>query len=80
MSWGENKRNHFRLKARAILERLVRRFDYEVVAGFVPKKHQKLMAHIRKTNERQKKNKQKRYESEEGGLSQVSRDRKHKPR
>ena len=34
------------------MERLVRKFDFEMVAGFVPKKHQKLMQHIRKTNDR----------------------------
>lgn len=43
---------HLRLKCRVILERLVRKFDHEMVASFVPKKHQKLMMHIRKMNER----------------------------
>ena len=57
MSWGENKRNHFRLKSRGILERLVRKLDYDTVAGFVPKKHQKLMQHIRRTNERRRRRK-----------------------
>ena len=40
-----------------ILERLVRKCGYEVVANFVPEKHKKLIVHIRKMNERQKKKK-----------------------
>ena len=57
LSWGENKRNHFRLKSRVILEKLVRKFDFEMVSSFVPKKHQKLMAHIRRANEKRKRKK-----------------------
>jgi ribosomal RNA-processing protein 12 len=54
LSWSQNDRNHFRLKARVILERLIRKFDFEMVASLVPKKHQKLMSHIRKTEARHK--------------------------
>ena len=57
LSWSENTRSHFRLKARVILERLIRKCGYDVVASFVPEKHKKLVVHIRKMNERQKKKK-----------------------
>ena len=84
--WSEDPKSHFRLKARFILERLIRKFrcahafglcaspvtslpsipalsppppspSYEVVSGMVPRKHQKLMVHIRKLTEREKKRK-----------------------
>ena len=67
LSWGENKRNHFRLKSRGILERLVRKFGHEMVASFVPKRHQRLMVHIRKANERRK---QRKNQPGEGGEEQ----------
>ena len=69
LSWGENTRSHFRLKARVILERLIRKCGYDVVANFVPEKHKKLVVHIRKMNERQKKKKLSKMEDsvKEGG-------------
>ncbi len=70
LSWGEKKRNHFRLKSRSILERLVRKFDHEMVASYVPKKHQKLMLHIRKSSERRKRERG-RGREEEGGSDGV---------
>ena len=42
----------------------MRKFDLEMVAGFVPKKHQKLMVHIRKASEKRRR---KREEGEEEG-------------
>ena len=82
LCWGGNKRNHFRLKSRAVLERLVRKLDYETVASFVPKKHQKLMVHIRRMNDRQKKKKlleRERYTDDEERFDQRKR-KNHKPR
>lgn len=82
MSWGEDKRNHFRLKSRAVLERLVRKLDYEMVASFVPEKHQKLMVHIRRMNDRQKRKKlleRERHLDDEERLDRRKR-KNHKPR
>lgn len=62
LSWSENTRSHFRLKARVILERLIRKCEYDVVMNFVPEKHKKLVVHIRKMNERQKKKKKSKLE------------------
>eukprot|EP00731_Ephydatia_muelleri_P020499 Em0013g226a len=69
LSWGEDSKNHFRLKARVILERLVRKFGYERVAGVVPEKHKKLIVHIEKMNERQKRKKRAKHEQGEGSES-----------
>ena len=44
-----------RLKSWVILENLVRKFDFEMVSSFVPKKHQKLMAHIYREPTKKKK-------------------------
>lgn len=68
-SWSDNNSGHFRTKSRDILERLVRKFGYEVVASFVPIKHKKLVAHIRKSVERQKRKKKQAKEAG-AGLSQ----------
>lgn len=35
----------------------MRKFDCELVASFVPKKHQRLILHIKKANERRKQKK-----------------------
>ena len=70
LSWGEDSKNHFRLKARVILERLVRKFGYERVAGVVPEKHKKLIVHIEKMNERQKRKKREKHE--QGGSGSES--------
>ena len=71
LSWGDNKRNHFRLKCRVILERLVRKFGLDMVAAFIPKKHQRLVLHIRKTAERQRR---RRRQQGEGGGSEEAED------
>lgn len=82
LSWGEDKRNHFRLKSRAVLEKLVRKMDYSTVANYVPKKHKKLMVHIRRMNSRHKRDKllqkERRAEHDER-LGQVTRN-SYKPR
>eukprot|EP00271_Cylindrocystis_brebissonii_P012543 TRINITY_DN3123_c0_g1_i1.p1 TRINITY_DN3123_c0_g1~~TRINITY_DN3123_c0_g1_i1.p1 ORF type:complete len:429 (-),score=108.54 TRINITY_DN3123_c0_g1_i1:301-1473(-) len=47
------------MKVRVILERLVRRCGYDVVARGIPEQHAKLLTHIRKTKEREKRAKDK---------------------
>ena len=79
-SWNEDNRSHFRLKSRDILERLVKKFSYEIIASYVPDKHKKLISHIRKMVDRQRKkkkqSKEKKDASEEGGEER----KPHKPR
>lgn len=80
LSWGENTRSHFRLKARVILERLIRKCGYEMVASFVPEKHKKLVVHIRKMNERQKKKKLSKLEDSTSREDHSHPKRSSKPR
>lgn len=37
-------------------------YSLEMISGFVPKQHKRLIAHIRKTNERQKRKKREKRE------------------
>ncbi len=61
----------------------MRRLDYEMVASFVPKKHQKLMVHIRKMTFRQKRRKMERQLARDGEEEEEvcpRRGASHKPR
>lgn len=49
--------SHFKEKTRHIFERLIRRFSYEAVEGFVPEEDRKLLSNIRKRKERAKRRK-----------------------
>lgn len=54
------------LQVRVILERLVRRLDYESVAEHIPEEERKLLIHIRKEQQR------KARKSQAGGRDEVS--------
>jgi ribosomal RNA-processing protein 12 len=54
---SRDHKSHFRSKVRHILERIIRRFSFEAVEGFVPETDRKLIANIRKRRERIKKKK-----------------------
>eukprot|EP01137_Pigoraptor_chileana_P034228 Opistho-2@26451 len=56
-SWTDEARNHFKHKARVIMERLGRKIGFDAVEASVPESHRKLLANIRKTKEREKKRK-----------------------
>lgn len=51
--WENDSKNRFRLKVRGIFEILVKRFGFEQVQSLVPQSHTKLIAHIKKTQERE---------------------------
>lgn len=55
LSCSKDKKSHFKTKVRHIFERLIRKFSYEVVEGFVPEDNKKLIVNIRKRRERAKK-------------------------
>jgi ribosomal RNA-processing protein 12 len=57
MVWSHEHKGHFRAKVKHILERLVRRFGFEVVNKHCPEADRKLVNNIRKTKERMKKRK-----------------------
>jgi len=54
LSCSKDKKSHFKTKVRHIFERLIRKFSYEVVEGFVPEDSKKLIVNIRKRRERAK--------------------------
>ncbi len=61
----KDNREHFRLKIKIILERLITKFGYETIEPLVPRKHRKLIVNIRKTLgrlDKKKKQKQEEYQ------------------
>ncbi|KAJ3416188.1 hypothetical protein HDV05_002833 [Chytridiales sp. JEL 0842] len=54
---SRDHKSHFRSKVRHILERIIRRFSYEAVEGFIPDTDRKLIVNIRKRRDRIKKQK-----------------------
>ncbi|KAJ1341790.1 hypothetical protein BSLG_003610 [Batrachochytrium salamandrivorans] len=48
-------KSHFKSKVRHIFERLIRKFSFEAIEGFVPESDKKLVINIRKRRERLKK-------------------------
>lgn len=64
MSWSHEHKGHFRSKVKHILDRMVRRFGYDIVNKHCPEADRKLITNIRKTKER---NKRKKKEAEEAG-------------
>ncbi|CAK7232746.1 pre-rRNA processing protein [Sporothrix eucalyptigena] len=64
MRWSHEHKGHFRAKVKHILDRMVRRFGYEIVNNHCPEADRKLITNIRKTKER---NKRKKKATNEGG-------------
>ena len=54
---SRDHKSHFKAKVRHIFERLIRKFSYEAIEGFVPEEDRKLVVNIRKRRERLKKQK-----------------------
>ncbi|RYG43227.1 hypothetical protein EON68_00735, partial [archaeon] len=52
MTWNKESKNRIRAKIRTVLERLVRKFGFDVVAPHVPSSDAPLLAHMRKQAER----------------------------
>ncbi|KAG6005949.1 hypothetical protein E4U21_007513 [Claviceps maximensis] len=57
ITWSREHKSHFKAKVKHILERMVRRFGYELVHKHCPEPDRKLIVNIRKTKERTKKKK-----------------------
>ncbi|KAF8251637.1 NUC173-domain-containing protein [Wilcoxina mikolae CBS 423.85] len=57
MVWSHEHKAHFKAKVKHIIERLVRRFGFEIVDKYTPNEDKKLIANIRKTRERRKRKK-----------------------
>lgn len=59
LSWSEDGKHHFRLKARYIFEKLFRKVGYKAVISVVPEKHAKFVSHTHKMVERRKRQRKK---------------------
>ncbi|ODA82552.1 hypothetical protein RJ55_01059 [Drechmeria coniospora] len=55
--WSHEHKGHFKAKVKHILERMVRRFGYDLIHSQCPEADKKLLVNIRKTKERAKKKK-----------------------
>lgn len=60
--WKSETRRHFRFRVKKMLERLVKKFGYEMINSLVPPDHRKQLANLRKTKERQKRQQKERNE------------------
>ncbi len=67
MVWSHEHKAHFKAKVKHIVERMMRRFGVEVVSRYCPEEDRKLISNIRKTKERNKRQKEAR--KAEGGDS-----------
>ncbi|KAK6359396.1 hypothetical protein TWF696_000556 [Orbilia brochopaga] len=79
MTWSHEHKAHFKAKVKHIIERMIRRFGYEVVERNVPKEDRKLVVNIRKTRDRKKRRKQEAGEAgeeEEGHAAPAKRKAK----
>ena len=57
VNWSHEHSNHFKVKVRHLLERLIRKFGYEAVERVTPEDDRKLVNNIRKRQMRSKKKK-----------------------
>lgn len=57
LRWSNEHTGHFKQRVKHIIERLIRRFSYEFIEEHFPEEDKKLLANIRKTNNRNKRNK-----------------------
>ncbi|KAI8912901.1 armadillo-type protein [Powellomyces hirtus] len=74
LTQSRNHKSHFKAKVRHIFERLVRKFSYEAVEGFVPEEDKKLLVNIRKRREREKKRKALARQNRDGAADQDDSD------
>ncbi|PKS12231.1 hypothetical protein jhhlp_001530 [Lomentospora prolificans] len=64
--WSHEHKGHFKAKVKHILERMIRRFGYDVVHDNCPEPDRKLVVNIRKTKERSKRKKDSAREGAQG--------------
>lgn len=62
MVWSHEHKAHFKAKVKHIIERMMRRFGVDTVNKFCPEEDRKLISNIRKTKERNKRQKEARKE------------------
>ena len=64
INWSHEHSNHFKVKIRHIIERLIRKFGIDVIEKEVPEEDRKLVQNIRKKQMRSKRKKLERAEAE----------------
>ncbi|KAK5671508.1 pre-rRNA processing protein [Batrachochytrium dendrobatidis] len=74
---SKDHKSHFRAKVRHIFERLIRKFSFEAIEGFVPESDKKLVNNIRKRRERLKKQKAEAGSGQRGDAADI--DASHEP-
>ncbi|GAA5992112.1 hypothetical protein JCM10908_001772 [Rhodotorula pacifica] len=57
VNWSHEHSNHFKVKIRHLLERMIRKFGYDAIERYVPEDDKKLVSSIRKRQNRLKKKK-----------------------
>ncbi|KOS21934.1 Ribosomal RNA-processing protein 12 [Escovopsis weberi] len=67
--WSHEHKGHFKLKVKHILERMVRRFGFDIINKHCPEADKKLLTNIRKTKERSKRKKDASKAARDGGAS-----------
>jgi ribosomal RNA-processing protein 12 len=71
INWSHEHSNHFKVKIRHILERLIRKFGIDKIEKEVPEDDKKLVQNIRKRQMRSKKKKEARLEEgEDNGMEE----------
>lgn len=68
INWSHEHSNHFKVKIRHILERLIRKFGVEKIEPHTPEEDKKLISNIRKKQARSKKKKAAREEGEQDDM------------
>jgi hypothetical protein len=57
VNWSHEHSNHFKVKIRHLLERMIRKYGYDAIERYVPEDDKKLVSSIRKRQNRLKKKK-----------------------
>jgi hypothetical protein len=57
INWSHEHSNHFKVKIRHLLERMIRKYGYQEVERYVPEEDKRLVSNIRKRQARSKKKK-----------------------
>ena len=52
MVWSDKHKNHFRLGVKFLLEKLIKKFGYQKIFGFLPSEFEKVLKNIKKKTER----------------------------
>lgn len=71
INWSHEHSNHFKVKIRHILERLIRKFGVEKIEPHCPEDDKKLVQNIRKKQARSKKKRAAREEGEDEDMEEV---------